>query len=106
MQRASKVDVLACDCVARLRFIGRYCERRKIDEVLRSLGISDSESQASQERAPPKPPVPASVFSSRPPVGTLDPLTGPCAGPPGMTTRITTKSLVFSKIANKNPDSC
>jgi len=55
MQRAFKCDVLACDCGGRLRFIDCYCERKKIDETLRSLGMSEADVESSQERAPPKP---------------------------------------------------
>ena len=55
MQRAFKVDLLACDCGGRLQFIDCYCERKQIDEILRSLGMSEAESQSSQQRAPPEP---------------------------------------------------
>ena len=54
MQRAFKVDLLACDCGGRLQFIDCYCEKKKIDEILRALGMSEDEPQLSQQRAPPK----------------------------------------------------
>jgi len=55
MERAFKIDVLACDCGGRLQFIDCYCERKQIDEILRSLGMSESDSESSQGRAPPEP---------------------------------------------------
>jgi len=54
MQRAFKIDVLACECGGRLKFIDCYCETKKIDEILRSLGLSQGDPQSRQERAPPK----------------------------------------------------
>jgi hypothetical protein len=55
MQRTFEVDVLACDCGGRLRFIACITKPEAIIAILRHLGLPDTPPQIAAARSPPIP---------------------------------------------------
>jgi hypothetical protein len=55
MQRVFEVDVLACDCGGRLRFIACITKPEAITAILRHLGLPDTPPQITPARSPPVP---------------------------------------------------